>query len=308
MIDTNYQEATKEAVKAKFRGRKNIVPSVIPRYPESAEREYKRLAKAYAGLLGAELSKKLPEILKAYEREMRKDSKDIREDGIMDFLSFLGNTILDISDRVMEGTNKFGLGDRLEKVSRMAQKKNIDEWKRLVKKTLGVDLLDDYYKSEIYEQAIKLWLSDNSSQIQNIPNETLLRIQNVIADGFRKGKKISDLRREIRKEYKFSRWKAEALAKDQMASLNSKLTQLQHRDAGVRKYLWKSLKDSRVRDAHREFNGRIFSWDSPPEDWYMTKSRGRVYTGHRYHPGEAYGCRCVAEPVFEFNSLNLPIR
>lgn len=46
-------------------------------------------------------------------------------------------------------------------------------------------------------------------------------------------------------------------------------------------YVWRTRGDGRVRATHAANNGRIFSWNNPPP------------TGH---PGEDYGCRCVAEP------------
>lgn len=46
-------------------------------------------------------------------------------------------------------------------------------------------------------------------------------------------------------------------------------------------YIWRTQGDSKVRSEHAANNGRIFSWDNPPP------------TGH---PGEAFGCRCTAEP------------
>ena len=46
-------------------------------------------------------------------------------------------------------------------------------------------------------------------------------------------------------------------------------------------YIWRTRGDGKVRDSHAANNGKIFAWDNPPS------------TGH---PGEDYGCRCIAEP------------
>ena len=70
---------------------------------------------------------------------------------------------------------------------------------------------------------------------------------------------------------------------------------------------WKTVHDSRVRDCHQSFDGKIFSWDDPPEIWYKTKTRGIVHTGRRCHPGEDYCCRCAAIPVFDINTINVPM-
>ena len=50
---------------------------------------------------------------------------------------------------------------------------------------------------------------------------------------------------------------------------------------GVQSYRWQTREDERVRIDHAHNNGKQFRWDTPPS------------TGH---PGEAYGCRCIAEP------------
>jgi len=48
------------------------------------------------------------------------------------------------------------------------------------------------------------------------------------------------------------------------------------------KYTWHTVGDGNVRPSHAERNGKVYSWDSPPDDG---------------HPGEAYNCRCTAEDV-----------
>lgn len=52
-------------------------------------------------------------------------------------------------------------------------------------------------------------------------------------------------------------------------------------------YIWRTSGDNKVRPEHVANNGKIFAWDNPPE------------TGH---PGEAYGCRCRAEPYVQGES------
>lgn len=56
-------------------------------------------------------------------------------------------------------------------------------------------------------------------------------------------------------------------------------------------YIWRTSGDDRVRASHAANNGRIFSWDAPPE------------TGH---PGVDYNCRCWAEPYYGLPETALP--
>ncbi|MFW0777116.1 MAG: phage minor head protein [Rickettsiales bacterium] len=51
---------------------------------------------------------------------------------------------------------------------------------------------------------------------------------------------------------------------------------------GVKKYIWRTAGDDKVRPSHAANDGKIFEWDNPPP------------TGN---PGDAPGCRCIAEPA-----------
>ena len=300
-----YREKTHEAIKGRFRKKKAVASRMAPRYPSSAEREYRRLNRAYTRIIGDSLREHLPGIMEAYDREMRKDS---REDGVFEFLADVRQRFMDMVSEIEEKLEQFKIEKAVEKVSRMAQEASIREWKRVVKYTLGVDILDDYYKGDKYEQAIQHWVSGNVSKIKSLPAQTLLGIERIIEDAYRQGKPLSEVSEELQKEYALSKQRADMLARDQMSTLNAQMTQMQHQDAGVKKYKWRSSRDSYVRDCHRVFDGNIYSWDDPPDDWYLTKSRGVVYTGHKYNPGMAMCCRCTAIPIFEYEKTELPIK
>lgn len=49
-------------------------------------------------------------------------------------------------------------------------------------------------------------------------------------------------------------------------------------------YIWRTQQDGHVRAEHAARDGHLFAWNKSPPDG---------------HPGEAHGCRCVAEPVAE---------
>ena len=60
-----------------------------------------------------------------------------------------------------------------------------------------------------------------------------------------------------------------------------------YKSVGVQKYRWSTAGDNRVRPEHKALNGKIFDWDNPP-----------LSTGGK-HPGEDFGCRCIAIPIVE---------
>lgn len=304
MTNQQHQLAVQEAVKGKFKGKKVIKSRSVPHYPESAEREFKRITNGYIRLLKKCLMDELPGLMDEYRREQRSDS---RFDASLKLAEKVKNSLIKVARELEQKLAKYKLNDLVRKVAKLTKVNSLNEWKRVCEDTLGIDLLDDYYNGDFYEDALRRWVDENIQKIKSIPNDTLGSMQKIILDGFREGKTVTAIQKEIQNEYSVTRRKAQLLARDQIATLNAQISKLQQEDAGCSKYKWSSSKDSRVRDCHRALDGKIFSWDDPPEMWYETKS-GRVYTGRYCHPGEDIACRCVAIPVFDIDTVDVPIK
>lgn len=304
MNNTQTHEVTKAAVKAKFHGHKTLRCKTVPRYPDTAEREFKRISNTIMRITNEELKKRLPEVCRQYEKALRGDS---RTDGIGDFDRFLRKVFEEIATAITNRATALGITEKLEAISTMTKNNAIREWKRAIRSTLGIDILADYYKGSFYMEYMQRWIADNVGKIKSIPSRTLDSMREIILDGYRNGRSIRNMQKEIQDRYGKSKRDAQLLARDQVASLNSQITQAQQRDAGVTHYKWSTSRDARVRDCHADLEGQIFSWDDPPEMWYETK-KGRVYTGRRCHPGEDICCRCVALPVFDVDTIDLPVQ
>ena len=66
----------------------------------------------------------------------------------------------------------------------------------------------------------------------------------------------------------------------------------------MEEYAWSESGDGRVRDSHKHLNKKRFRWSDPP----IVDAK----TGRRCHPGQDYQCRCVALPVFDIDTIDLP--
>lgn len=304
MNNTQHQEMVKKAVQGRFRGHQTIKSKVTPLYPKTAEREFRRITGAYMKLLNEELKKALPAMMAEYRRERHGDS---RFDDSQDLDAKLRLLLQDVAAALEKRIAEYGLDQKVEQIAKITKNTSLREWKRAIKETLGIDLLDDYYKGEFYEEAIRRWIAENVLLIKSIPSETLGDLREIILGSYLKGSSIRDIQKAIQETYNTSKRKAQLLARDQVATLNAQLTKAQQTDAGCKKYRWSDSRDGRVRDCHKALDGKVFSWDDPPEMWYETK-RGRVYTGRRCHPGEDYCCRCVAIPVFDLESIDVPMK
>ena len=75
MTNKQHQLAVQEAVKGKFRGHQPLRSRSVPHYPDTAEREFKRVTNGYIRLLKKSLMEHLPSIIEEYRREQRNDSR-----------------------------------------------------------------------------------------------------------------------------------------------------------------------------------------------------------------------------------------
>lgn len=179
----------------------------------------------------------------------------------------------------------------------MNHKLTIAEWKKVVKKTFGINLLDDYYLGDFYQKMLQQWVSENVDLIKTIPQNSLQKMKEIVYEDYMRGCTTTEIVRKIQQQYGTDKRHARLIARDQTAKLNAKINQSQQTDAGVKQYKRSDSRDRRVRESHRKLNGRIFRWDNPPE----------TDDGRRCHPGEDYQCRCCAIPVFDIDTLNLPV-
>lgn len=304
MDDLSYHEIVKEAARSKFRGSQTLKSRTIPRYPDSSEREFKRVTNAYTKILRDTIKEHLPAIMSSLKAG-RNDGVNYDDD--LDVNKKIRDEMRKAAEEIEQKISKFGLAAFIEKVAKMSRNASIREWKRVVHQTLGINIMDDYYKGEAYAKLLREWVDNNVMKIKSIPTDMLGEMQQIILEAYAHGSSITDIQKAIQKSYNDTKKKAALLARDQISTLNSQFTKLQQTDAGCEEYIWSDSGDVRVRDCHRELNGKTFRWDDPPEMWYMTKERGKVLTGRRCHPGEDYCCRCVAIPKFNIEKLNLPI-
>lgn len=123
-----------------------------------------------------------------------------------------------------------------------------------------------------------------ASLIKGVTDDMVRRVATAVLDHARKGTRKDTLARNLQKILQSSAKRSRFIARDQTASLNASLNKIRQRQLGVRKYVWSTSMDERVRPLHAHREGQTFSWARPPSDG---------------HPGEPINCRCVARAVIE---------
>lgn len=141
--------------------------------------------------------------------------------------------------------------------------------------------------SEEYTQNMKLW-------IKKWCDSEIIDLREKVEENVFEGLRFDSLIDTIVNRYNVSVSKAKFLARNETSIFVSKFNEERLKDAGVYAYYWSTSNDERVREDHKELNGTLQFFDSPP----VADKR----TGKRGNPGEIWQCRCVPIPI-----LNLPL-
>lgn len=284
-----YAEAVQAAVKKKFRGHTTLKSKAIPAYPQNAERAYKTLTSEYMGLYEDVLKKHMPALKRALEfyggKRFDDDETPMQPDEIFTL----------IEEELKRKLTGFNVLAKIRRVAEMSTKLSIEDWRRMCQTTLGINILEDYYKGDFFKQAIGDWVQSNVDLITTQPKDSLEKMRGIVREGFFDGRRPEVIAKDINASYTTSKQHAKMIARDQTAKLNGQITQAQQKDAGVKEYIWDTSRDRRVRPSHRKLHGKKFRWDEPP----IVDEK----TGRRCHPGEDYQCRCVAIPVFSIEGV-----
>lgn len=128
---------------------------------------------------------------------------------------------------------------------------------------------------------------ESLSLITSLAADKVQRVERVLVE--HAGARVEEIAARIRDTTGATESRATLIARDQVLKANASVTQARHQAAGVVEYVWRTSRDERVRDRHRELDGTRHPYASPP----VVDLR----SGRRAHPGGDYQCRCTAEPV-----------
>lgn len=126
--------------------------------------------------------------------------------------------------------------------------------------------------------------------IKKWTEESIVRLRDRVLVNTFKGNRAEGLVKTIEHDFGVSLNKAKFLARQETSLLMSQYREERYKSAGLPKYRWLTSGDERVRGYHKRLNGKIFTWDNPP----VVDA-----TGRRAHPGQDFGCRCIAAPIVE---------
>jgi len=152
--------------------------------------------------------------------------------------------------------------------------------------------------------ALNFQIERNAELIKTLPQDIASRVDNFISQETLKGRRVSDIARDIQKMFpESSRAKASLIARTEVSKTSTALTRARAESIGIAWYEWVTSEDSRVRSSHRIMDRVLVNWNDPPSP---EKLLGIKNAPDPYHAGNIYNCRCFPAPVVNINRLQWP--
>ena len=146
--------------------------------------------------------------------------------------------------------------------------------------------------SAFQKEAIRREYVENLNKyIKDMTIASTERLREKIIENVQQGYRASNLVGVIEAEHGVASRHALFLAKQETSILVSTYRDARYQEAGVRRYLWSTSHDNRVRHDHKILDGKVFAFNEPPVTNQATQARN--------NPGYDYGCRCVAIPILD---------
>jgi len=175
----------------------------------------------------------------------------------------------------------------VSKVMKSVDDNNARAWKGLSNK-IGKELETSITKSAVGMVAKQLQ-DRQVGLIKSIPLEAGKRAQDLAREAAINGERAAGVAKDLQNTTQVAESSAVRIARTEVAKANASLSQARARSVGATHYFWRTAEDADVRDSHAELDGKIFSYDDPPE-----------IEGEGAHaPGEIWNCRCFAEPIID---------
>lgn len=160
-----------------------------------------------------------------------------------------------------------------------------------VKASLGIEIRQAVLRDQApLAAAVDVARRENIELIESISEDYFDRLEKVLADNWENNGDWSDAVDDVMHLGEVTQSRAELIARDQTLKMNSRFNEARQRSLGIKQYVWTTVGDDRVREAHRELEGKTIDYDDPPTD-----SDGN--TGHAGDCG--VGDRCTQDPKFD---------
>ena len=275
-----------------------------PMLRKRAERLYRRAMNAHFRAVQALLRQRLLPIIPAIVAEAppeirgpdRQDAFSDRLVQIIDGVIVAAGTLLDI-----ETISRAVTGQASEDSQATEQ--------RMAQTVLGVQpILSEPWLEDLVQD----FTDRNARLIQRVNEDFLTSVRERVSDGVRSGLRAEQIARLLERDFiaqngeqaGIAKRRLKLIARDQVASFNADLTKARQTQIGVKKFIWRTSRDERVRGRPVSRQGQRIGGRYPKARPNHTTLEGKTFEWSKGAPGvgipgQPINCRCIAEPVFE---------
>lgn len=136
--------------------------------------------------------------------------------------------------------------------------------------------------------AMKEKIAEAEELITSLPVEAARRVHKLTIEGMQSGVRARETAKEIMRTEEVTASRAMLIARTETTRTATAMVEARATAIGSVGYIWRTSKDSDVRETHKKLEGQYIRWSTPP-------IAGE--NGERAHAGAIYNCRCWPEPV-----------
>ncbi len=258
------------------RGRPKTLPAVRPNLGIAAS--YRRKLECLIDEMHASFVYWIKACYRANEPEMAMDATPAAE---------LQKTIRALTRRWRKRFNDGA--DDLARYFAMSAKARSDAQLRAILKRMGISV--KFQTTAAMRDVMRASVEQNVQLIRSIPQQYLTGVQGAVMRSVQTGRDLSQLTRELQREYGVTRKRAEFIALDQNNKATSAMQKVRQTELGITKGIWMhSHAGKEPRPTHLANDRKEFDIT---KGWFDPDPRVR----RRIMPGELIRCRCTWKPV-----------
>lgn len=179
-------------------------------------------------------------------------------------------------------------------IVKKTEQKNKKRFDQSVKAATGVDL-GSVISAEGLGEFIQLNVGNNVNLIKSIPEEYLKSVETIVTNGVSSGARYSTIEKQILSKTGSANSKLinriKTIARNEISTINSQITLRRSEALGIKKGIYRTADDERVRKSHAELNGK---------EYVLAKGAWSPSAQKLIIPGLTdINCRCSYSPIID---------
>ena len=206
------------------------------------------------------------------------------------------NVFLNLAKKVRRKLMKQFDDDRLDdlakRITGKVNNRNAKVFYGRAARRIGIDRAE-LEATEGLTYQINAYKLETAQWVKKIRDETLEQWTASTLRSMAEGRGLDDIMQDFSGMVEKRKGHAEMVARTQISSFNSFVTNARARNLGIEKAIWQTSEDERVRTCHAERHGREFD---------LSKGLYSSCDGKTLQPGVDYNCRCIS--ILKVPSMN----